>query len=155
MVRRLVSATSLCVAAAVLCSTLGCGGGTSKPKTNPVSGKLTKGGMPLPDIYVTFAPKATKGNFPTALGKTDADGRYTLKTTYGDDGAVEGAYSVVLSSAKSSGPPPAGADPEALFKQHAEAQAELPFPKEYASETTTPKYVDVKKGPNTIDIAIP
>src|SRR5262245_18021003 len=66
----------------------GCGGG---PKLVPVSGRVMLNNQPLAGAYVTFAPVAVKGveaAGPGSVGKTDADGRFTLRVDPNQPGAV-------------------------------------------------------------------
>jgi hypothetical protein len=68
----------------------GCGG---KDYTAvPVSGRVTLDGTPLQDVGIVFVPLATGRDDPNigpgSLGRTDADGRFTLRTVRGDKGAV-------------------------------------------------------------------
>jgi hypothetical protein len=79
---------------------LGCGQGG--PALVPVSGRITVNGQPLPEATVFFRPQGQAGGeaAPDAIGKTDAEGRYTLKTiTKGKDreGTAAGKYLVQIS----------------------------------------------------------
>ncbi|HEY8505703.1 MAG TPA: carboxypeptidase-like regulatory domain-containing protein [Gemmataceae bacterium] len=83
---------------AVLGLLAGCGGGG---ELAPVSGTVTLDGQPLPGATVTFAP-AAPGENPEAgvssYGKTDEQGRYSLKTVSDDRiGAVVGKHRVRIS----------------------------------------------------------
>ena len=78
----------------------GCGGGHDYAD---VSGTVTLNGEPLPDAWVEFQPvgedKDAKLGFG-ARGKTDAQGRYTLRTAELDDdhdGVVVGKHMVRIS----------------------------------------------------------
>jgi hypothetical protein len=66
----------------------------------PVSGRVTLNGLPLADAYVSFQPIGDKdhGNpGPGSFGKTDADGRFTLRTVGGQrTGAVIGKHRVTI-----------------------------------------------------------
>jgi hypothetical protein len=78
---------------------IGCGGGG--PET--VQGTITLDGTPLPEVYLTLAPKDTeiKGPF---IGKTDDQGRFTLGPL--DDptgGAPPGKYELAMTTAHSDG----------------------------------------------------
>jgi hypothetical protein len=73
----------------------GCGGG---PRLVPVSGQVKLDGQPLPDAQVTFRPDSTEVYpGPPSSGTTDADGRFTLRTADGHDGAVVGPHKVRIS----------------------------------------------------------
>jgi hypothetical protein len=76
----------------------GCGGG---PKLVPVSGRVTLNEKPLANAYVTFAPMAGRGanaSGPGSVGKTDADGRYTLRVDPSQPGAVVGRHRVMITT---------------------------------------------------------
>jgi hypothetical protein len=74
----------------------GCGGDANSPDLHPVSGTVTMDGKPLDSATVFFRPSGTtKGT--GSFGKTDASGKYTLRTDRGGEGAVEGTYDVMIS----------------------------------------------------------
>lgn len=79
---------------------LGCG--SEEFELAPVSGRVTLGGNPVIDAQITYQPIAerTGGNIsvgPGSYGRTDTDGRYTLRTVDNDrPGAVVGQHSVVI-----------------------------------------------------------
>jgi hypothetical protein len=73
----------------------GCGGG---PRIVPVSGQVKLDGQPLPGALVTFRPDSKEiYPGPPSSGETDADGRFTLRTADGHDGAVVGPHKVRIS----------------------------------------------------------
>src|SRR5262245_62445218 len=77
----------------------GCGIGSYTIST--VSGRVTLDGKPLAKASVTFVPMATQGNQspgPTAQGKTDADGRYTLAVDPNRPGAVVGKCRIYITT---------------------------------------------------------
>lgn len=131
------------------------GCGPAKVPVYSVSGKVTVGGKPLPDVEVFFI--ATGDKTQNYKGKTGSDGSYSLSNP--DDqrsGAQPGKYKVVLAQT---------GDAASKAMMNAMAQgggqggppqaAQLPFPQEYTSADTSPKEVDVKAESNTIDITIP
>lgn len=73
----------------------GCGG--EHYPVAPVSGRVTLDGKPLADARIGFEPRR-QGNNPNAgpgsYAKTDADGRYELKTLAGQSGAVVNTHDV-------------------------------------------------------------
>ena len=74
---------------------LGCGG----RKFVPVSGKVTLNGQPLAGATVSFQPIA-EGSVEAAagsVGKTDAQGEYTLTASTGQGGAAVGKHRVMIS----------------------------------------------------------
>jgi hypothetical protein len=75
---------------------LGCG----SKKLAPVSGTVTLNGKPLVGATVTFDPIAEKGSIEAghaSMGKTDEEGRFTLQTTKGENGARIGKHRVSIS----------------------------------------------------------
>ena len=73
--------------------TLGCAQsqGPERPDTYPVSGTVTHNGEPVEGATVSFQ-SATGAN--SAVGTTDATGKYTLTTFAAGDGAVPGDYKI-------------------------------------------------------------
>lgn len=96
--------------------TLGCGGESSdkfkaaRPKTTPVSGKVTLDGAPVEGATVTLHP-TLGGN--SATGMTDSSGQFKLMTFEKDDGAVPAEYKVSIRklAASAAGPAPGPDDP--------------------------------------------
>jgi hypothetical protein len=87
----------------VLCS---CDAGT--PKTVPVTGKVTFKNVPVEGVTVIFSRgQSSMTTGEVAVGKTDANGEYTLTSHFGPQvsaaGAVVGDYKVTI--AKSVPPP--------------------------------------------------
>lgn len=70
---------------------LGCGG----EDLGSVTGKVTMDGQPLPNAIVTFVPE---GGGRTGIGKTDANGEYTLVFA-GGEGATIGKNKVAVTTA--------------------------------------------------------
>ena len=65
----------------------------------PVSGTVTFGGKPVPNLRLVFSPEPIGDNYavgPFSTGKTDADGKFTLETRYGDSGAFVGNHKVAF-----------------------------------------------------------
>ena len=74
-------------------TTMGCGGG----KYPAVSGKVTADGKPVANVRVVFTPTASGNNHtpgPWSKGVSDENGIYSLKTRYGESGAVAGPHKV-------------------------------------------------------------
>jgi len=70
----------------------------------PVSGRVTLNGQPLQGASVSFQPVSPRENErPTAsgsAGKTDADGRFTLRLIDPDrEGALVGKHTVTITTA--------------------------------------------------------
>ena len=76
---------------------LGCSVGEAPPKLIPVTGTLVVGGKPLENITVQLMPVDTKAKVRPGIGKTDAEGKFTILTN-GDKGANVGKFKVVLQS---------------------------------------------------------
>lgn len=69
----------------------------------PVSGRVTIDGQPLPDAVVTFQPKPDRAaGQPLAtgsVGRTDREGRYSLRLIQPDKpGAAVGQHTVTIST---------------------------------------------------------
>jgi hypothetical protein len=95
------------MAVVVLSSLLSAGCGKRGPAMAPVEGRVTLDGLPLADATVYFQPmqspdsSVTTGELgPASFGKTDADGRYSLRTVDGDvQGAMVTAHVVTITDA--------------------------------------------------------
>ncbi len=73
---------------------LGCAQpGTDRPATYVVTGTVTQDGQPVGGATIGFQPT---GGSTGAVGKTDADGKYTLTTFASGDGALPGEYQVKI-----------------------------------------------------------
>ena len=83
----------------------GCGGDF---RLAAVSGRVTLNGTPLSDAYVTFQPIGDKDHVnpgPGSFGKTDAEGRYTLRTAGNQGrGAVKGRHKVTIRKGRPKNP---------------------------------------------------
>jgi len=88
-------ANLLAVAVLVSVLGLGCTGqqGGDRPKTVRVTGTVTHSGEPVEGATVAFQ---SAGGSKSAIGVTDADGKYTLTTFESGDGAVPGEYQVKI-----------------------------------------------------------
>ncbi len=85
-------------AACALVAMGGCGSG--RPKTVPVTGTVTLDAKPVEGASVMFMPEA--GGKP-AVGVTDKDGRFTLKTFEPGDGALPGKHNVSITKQETTG----------------------------------------------------
>jgi hypothetical protein len=90
-----------CLAGLLLLALLLPGCGKGGPKVVPVSGRVTMDNKPLANADVTFSP-AESGSSKSAnlesSGRTDEEGRYSLKTNQDRrDGAVIGTHKVRIS----------------------------------------------------------
>ena len=94
---------------AVALTAVGCGGGTAN-----VSGVVTLDGKAVEGATVTFTPDSKDGGgVGASYGKTDAEGRFTLRTVSGDkSGAVVGKHKVTISQSL-----PDPTNPEGIAKE--------------------------------------
>lgn len=112
---------------------IGCGGTDNDP-THQVNGVLHYNGEPLSNVGVTFYPEHGR----SAVGKTNAEGNFTLMTYNPNDGAVAGEHKVAIvpgpgdSAAKDSSELTADD-----YAPPASGNAEAPFPRKYLSRETT------------------
>ncbi len=160
---------SSCLAVTVLFLS-GCGDGYDI-KVYPVSGVVTYKGKPLDNADVVFTTPGKEGQPSTVmgLGKTDAEGRYTIKTQMGPtdtlNGAVEGHHLVTISKYI----PPNGMSEEELNKlmraevaameakgfvtKEETAPSRIPFlPPKYQNPSASELFADVSaKGENTFN----
>jgi hypothetical protein len=92
---------ALTVVAAICC---GCSDRSKPYRTAPVAGVITLDGQPLATAHVTFLPlhepSGGSQSGPEASGDTDASGRYSLKTVFGDTGASVGKNRVMITTRK-------------------------------------------------------
>lgn len=121
---------------------LACGCGRHAAK---VSGDVKLGDRPLATGVVTFTPVASG---PSAYGNVSAEGRYMLQTG-AEDGLEPGDYTVTVA---------ANATPEEAAKMGIKVGREgimpLLTPAIYADVKTSPLKVTVKRGMQTIDLAL-
>jgi hypothetical protein len=121
---------------------LACGCGRHAAK---VSGDVRLGDRPLTSGVVTFTPVAPG---PSAYGNVSGEGRYTLQTG-AENGLEPGDYTVTVA---------ANATPEEAAKMGIKVGREgimpLLTPPKYADVKTSPLKVTVKRGTQTIDLAL-
>src|SRR4051812_24784983 len=94
MMRRGIPAAALGL---MLGAVVGCGGEGSKYV--PVSGVVTINGKPHAKAIVVFQPEGGAGNVAPgrrSSGITDDQGRFTLKTDDGHNGALVGSHAVKI-----------------------------------------------------------
>lgn len=160
----------LSAAAIIIAATLssGCGGGGAeggKP-VFPTSGTVKMAGVPLAGATVIFAP--TEAKQPTAMGKTDQDGNFSLTTYQYQDGAAAGRFKVVVTKviAQSNEPADAGGgdDHEAAEGDASAAHSAASgagaaetnmVPPQYTTSSSTPLTAEVEsKGDNAFDFVL-
>src|SRR5262245_17896545 len=118
LLRLLAAGLALAVAA-------GCGGRS----TASVSGVVTLDGKPLEGAAVSFTPASRDGGgVGGSYGKTDANGRYTLRTVVTNaTGAAVGKHRVSISLYKEDPKNPDGAGRKELVPAKYNAKSELTF----------------------------
>ena len=80
---------SPCLLLGLIVSMIGCSGGG--PPTESVSGAVTFEGQPVANAQIGFIPDSGQIDVKPAHGKTDEDGRFTLKTYVKPGQEVSGA----------------------------------------------------------------
>jgi hypothetical protein len=118
-------------------------------------------GTPLADAMVSFAPRSSQ---PTAVGRTNQTGEYTLTTYEPGDGAAAGDYAVVVSKVVAAPPVKSdaghSADPFAADNSGHGANAAAPesvlmVPPQYSKADQTPLKATVSAdGENRFDFEI-
>ncbi|MBX6313451.1 MAG: hypothetical protein IRY99_11125 [Isosphaeraceae bacterium] len=132
------------VAALALVAIAGCG--DDAPPIGQVSGTVTRGGKPVPNLTVNFMP--TEGR--PSWGLTDANGRYTLHWDEAHEGAEVGTHKVSVAFVPGS-PEEEAARARGTLRLPAEQQA---ITEKYGNFETTPLTFEVKKGRQVIDIKL-
>ena len=92
------SLTALLLLAMSLTVPVGCGDG--RPPRVRVTGTVTYRGWPVKGAHVVFTPP----NARPAAARTDAQGRFTLRTFDPEDGAVLGTHQITISKMNSVNP---------------------------------------------------
>ena len=129
------------LAATILLLVTGCQGNAEN--THPVHGTVALDGRSLAEgriLFESIAP-GTSGRHHTARGRIDAQGRYTLTTFSGGDGAIEGRHRVVVLPTQNVG-------------DSVRPNSQPPIPGRYTSLETSPLHFDVVAGDNEIDIVL-
>ena len=137
--------------------------GPDRPKTFPVTGKVTLGGQPVEGATVSFQAAQN-----SATGTTDAGGIYKLTTFAAGDGAVPGEYKVAITKFEGGAAPSGAASgsgglasgelpddyeaPEEGAEEPAAPENELPA--KYADAETSGLTATVSEGENTKDFEL-
>lgn len=129
---------------AVLLLAIFIGCGRSGPRLVKVSGTVTRGGKPVPKLFLNFYPEHGRPSW----GVTGEDGRYTLNYERTGDGAITGTHKVWVQIR------PANPKEEAdlhngTWKLHPDMKAIL---QKYGKPETTPLTVQVKEDQPVIDL---
>jgi hypothetical protein len=138
------AAIVILVAAMSLAMLAGCGGGAEGLAA--VKGKVTYKGKPVPNGTVNFNP--VDGNKPSATGKIQPDGSYTLETFLGNrpsPGAVIGQHKVVIVAMQ---------DQEGILPEQRAALPPPIIPSKYTHPNTTDLKAEVGNKENTIDFEL-
>lgn len=119
--------------------TAGCSGqqGADRPATYAVTGIVTHNGKPVEGAMVKF--ELADGS-RSAVGKTDASGKYTLTTFGSDDGALPGSYKVSIVQYETPPITPAKSEAEYVPPEMLPASAKPAPPRNLLPS----KYADVK-----------
>ncbi|QDT93086.1 carboxypeptidase-like regulatory domain-containing protein [Gimesia algae] len=125
LIMQKLTRTGLLFSLACWCS--GCGGGLDEdlPETVAVSGVVTYQGKPVTDASIMFYPM--QGRKP-ATGRSDTEGKFTLRTFEENDGAIPGEHQVTVNAYEST--------PEGVSMKSA-------IPIKYSSPTTSPLKITV------------
>ena len=139
---------------------LGCGAADDgRPTRYPVSGTVTMNGQPVAGATLNFL---SSDGSRSAVGQTDAQGRYELTTFSPGDGALPGDYGVAimkyeLTTDAAARPEdeapdePAGDDP---FAGGPDPEPVNVLPERYASVATSDLTATVVEGDNTFDFTV-
>ena len=132
---RLISAVAVCLVAMAILT--GCPGSSDyQVERVPATATINYQGSPVGGATVTFSPEGESGK--AAYGETDANGKVTLSTFGGEDGAVPGSYKVIVTKTEVAGG--AAADEE-LSEEEEEAEGSVThkplLPAKYGRRDTT------------------
>jgi hypothetical protein len=136
--RRIREFSGCLVAAVVLWGLAGCGDAVT-----PVSGTVKYKGLAVKGGTLTFSPADDKARAKSASGKIQDDGTYQLGTHAEKDGAVVGKHKVTFLPA----------EPEVTEEQRKDPKFQGK-PSLYSGLVPKTAEVEVKSGPNTIDIEL-
>lgn len=125
------------------------------PAIGQVSGTVTRGGKPVPNLTVNFVPDRGRPSW----GMTDSGGHYSLHWDEDYDGAEVGPHKVTVAFVPGSGPeaaPPPGYEPAGARKK---TQAAPPgdikeITAKYGDLEKTPLTFEVKRGRQTLDLPL-
>jgi len=129
----------------------------ARPLTYPVRGTVQYDGRSVSGAVVTFMGRSTSGADLAAVGLTDANGRFELKTYRPGDGAISGSHRVAIEKRSLGGGEPDTGKP---FESQQEYEAQRAagagppklareLPAKYGSFETSGLTAEVSdKGPN-------
>lgn len=123
----------LCLALAGSLLPFGCGSPKGWTAVRPVGGTVLYKGQPAVDVQISFHPvgKGEGPKLPSAFAKTDARGRFVLRTFSDNDGAAPGEFVVLLTktideNAAASNPDITATQPKPKYKELLPAFLGLP-----------------------------
>ncbi len=148
MNRPLTSIAAALVAAFLLAACCGCG--PKRPETAPVAGRVTFLGKPVPAGRITFHPDQGR----PAIGDIGPDGRYSLTTFVGGDGALLGRHRVTIEAVRQTGPPPPKSFADEIHGLGG-GGVEWLVPRDYARLETSSLTAEVKRGENAVNFDLP
>ena len=121
---------------------LGAGCGPSRPETAPVTGVVTLDGKPVEGASVMLTPE---GEGRPALGMTDMEGKFSLKTFEPGDGAMLGKHHVTVRKVLLAG---VQADRDGLSGEPGPggAREQWVIPRKYSDAKQWGHTVEVEKG---------
>jgi hypothetical protein len=158
------SAFALALSAVLAAASCGC---QREPSFEyaPVSGKVTKNGVPLGGVRVIFyADPESDTRGPRALARTNEAGEYQLHTDSGTEGAVLGKHRVCLlesANLETFVKQRFGKDPAKVEQLAGKAPPTAAptssgrLPVEYGRVGQTPLRAEVHAGSQTIDFVVP
>lgn len=130
----------------------------NRPTTYPVTGTVTHNGKPAEGAMVRF--ELADGS-RSAIGKTDANGKFTLTTFSASDGALAGQYRVAILKYETLSPTPSSKSEEEYVPPEAAGfvqQETIPknlLPSKYADVKTSGLTATVgEKGENRFDFSL-
>lgn len=128
------------------CLVVGCGGGTTEPLA-PASGVVTLDGKPIGGVSILLVPKDGTSSGRISYGLTDAEGRFELRVSPDQSGAIIGAHWVQLEklTQQDGSPIPPGSSPE-------EVAAMNQLPQAYSDAGSTPISAEIPES-GTSDLA--
>jgi hypothetical protein len=122
----------LSLTASVSLTVAACSGGNEGPAPVPASGTVTLNGEPLASGNIQFYP--TKGR---PSGGSIKDGKFTLATPEGNDGAIPGNHNVSVTAYK-----------DVKVAGQSEPQQVLSIPEKYANAASSGITVEIPAGGN-------
>jgi hypothetical protein len=139
---RFFTATASTLASLTLLVASGCGG--SGPDIVEVSGQLTRGGKPVPNLTVMFQPDEGRPSW----GRSDENGNFTLSYDPERDGARIGMHTVVVRYKAQSMDEETG---KVKVVHHPEEQAII---QKYGGAGAEPLRIEIKEETDNLEIKL-